>query len=429
MKRFIPLFLLVLFTITGCVHHYVDYYDPDNLVCINIVDQDGLSETIGNQERLSQYEDVDWLANHPYQKVMRIYGRDQKGNMGAYITSYHENGQVKQYLEVMNGRASGAYREWYENGQLKVETAIVGGEADITIPAEKTWLFNGCNRAWDDEGRLVAEVQYSKGDLEGISTYFHNNGNVWKKVPFHKNEIHGVSEIYLQDGTLLQATQYCNGKRHGQAYRYWNGQKIAADEMFDSDLLVWGRYYDQCGKIVSQVSEGTGYRVLFGRNRVGELHEYHNGVQDGEVKIYDENGTLASIHHIKNGIKHGEEVEYYPLRHGETHLIPMLSVNWYEGKVQGSSKTWYRSGVQESQREMSNNKKNGISTAWYKDGSIMMIEEYEHNKLVKGEYYQRNEKSPISRLENGEGTAMLYDGEGNFLNKVIYYSGKPMLDG
>ena len=94
--------------------------------------------------------------------------------------------------------------------------------------------------------------------------------------------------------------------------------------------------------------------------------------------------------------------------------------------MQGVAKTWYDNGVQESKREMSNNIKNGILTAWYRDGNLMLIEEYQQDKLVKGEYFRRGERHAISCVKDGGGTVTLFDAEGNFTCKVTYEEGVPI---
>ena len=101
-------FCLVL---SGCGGPYTGFRDRNSLACINIIDQNGLSETFQTQDRLVQYGKVDFLAPQSYRKVMRIYKRDHKGSIRAVITGYHPNGQIKQYLEIMNNAANGAYHE------------------------------------------------------------------------------------------------------------------------------------------------------------------------------------------------------------------------------------------------------------------------------------------------------------------------------
>lgn len=431
LRQYFFIFTLFLLTVTGCTqqHRQRIQDNSDSLTSINIVTQDGMSETFTNKDRLQQFENVDFLKNQPYQKVMRVYGRDCKGDVSAYITSYHPNGQPKQYLEVVNNRACGLYQEWFSNGVLKLEATTLNGTADLTTSAEQTWLFDGVAKVWDECGNLIADIPYCKGELEGDSIYYHSNGNIWKRCPYCQGKLEGVFEVFLENNELLQTTQYVNGIKNGPSYRYWNCDNVAADETYCNGLLETGLYYDQKGEIVAKVEDGAGYRAIFGKEGVSELHEYHNGVLDGEAKVFGKNSRIVRIYHIKKDDYHGEEIYYYEKISKTPQLVPKLCINWYEGKIQGVTKTWYDNGVLESQREMGNNKKHGLSTAWYRDGSIMLIEEYDHDKLVKGEYYKKGEKLPVSQISEGKGVATIYDAEGNFLRKLIYLNGKPTIDG
>ena len=106
-------------------------------------------------------------------------------------------------------------------------------------------------------------------------------------------------------------------------------------------------------------------------------------------------------------------------------LEPKMALTWYQGKLQGPARTWYSDGQLESQRELGDNKKNGLLTAWYQDGSLMLIEEYDQDKLVRGEYFRQGEKIPLTEVIKGKGTATLFDSEGHFIRRVAYVNGIP----
>src|SRR5690349_20519709 len=120
----------------------------DGLVSVQIIDRNGFSETISSKDRLESFEKTDFLANQPYQKVLRVFKQGKEGGGTSKISSYHDNGQIWQYLEVENGRAHGAFREWHPNGHLRLEATVIGGTADITEAAQMTWLFDGTCRVW-----------------------------------------------------------------------------------------------------------------------------------------------------------------------------------------------------------------------------------------------------------------------------------------
>lgn len=422
MKKYHFLFLFVIVLCTGCGYNRNN--DGPCLSSVSIVDRNGLSETIGNAERLKKYEDTDFLSNQPYKKVLRVYDRDCEGAIAAYVSSYHENGQPKQYLEIVNARAFGKYQEWYQNGVLKLDSNVIGGTADLSSGAELTWLFEGLNKAWAEDGHLLAEIMYSKGELEGMSTYYHPNGKIWKEIPYHKNQMEGTAKIYLENGTLLQEIIYCRGNKNGKSIRYWCEGKVAAQEECQNGLLTIGKYFDQDGKVLSEINEGNGYRVLFGKETMVEMHEYKGGQLSGQIKVFNKTGGLARLYHVKNELKHGDEIEYYPSQN-TANLKPKISIHWHEGKIHGIVKTWYENNALESQREMVNNKKNGLLTGWYSDGNLMLIEEYDRDKLVRGEYFKRGERYPVSNVIAGKGIATLFDADGNFLHKVNYHPGQP----
>lgn len=395
------------------------------LTSVHIVDRNGLSETISNKERLIQFQSVDFLKSQPYQKVLRIYSRDSIGNIRSVVTTYYENGNPKQFLEVINGRASGNYREWHENGVMSISAYIIGGTPDVTACAEKTWLFDGPSCAWNEDGNLEAKITYAQGSLEGISLYYHPCGRIWKKIPYCKNVVEGTVEFFDNTGQLVREMTYVDGKKHGIAVRYWTPDQIASRECYDSGNLREAEYFDLDQNKVAEIKNGTGYRAVFGKDRIVELQEFQNGGPEGEVKFFNRTGCLKRTYRIKNCIKHGEEVEYYDPICPSAPLLPKFSFFWYEGKIQGVMRSWYPDGTPESQREMAGNAKNGILSAWYRDGSMMMLEEYESNKLLKGEYFRRGERFPVSQVIKGNGTAYIFDSAGNFMQKIQYLNGRP----
>ena len=420
------LLCLLLFTFTGAKRSKNCKARPQTLTSIHIIDRNGFAETISNKERLNQFQNVDFLLSQPYQKVLRIYSRDAKGNVRSVITTYHENGNPRQFLEILNARANGMYYEWHENGHMRLMTKTIGGTPDVTPLAERSWLFDGPSYAWDEEENQIAEINYSQGYLEGISTYFHSCGQVWKRIPNVKNQVEGIVEIFRKNGELFQQMTYSQGLRHGPSIRYWDCQRLASQEDYCRGKLENGQYFDQRGTLIAEVKNGTGYRAVFGKENVQEMQEYVDGALEGEVIVFNQEGRLKRIYHIKNGIKHSEEVEYYDrFFASSTPPQPKLSFYWYEGKIQGHVKTWYPTGVLESQKEMSNNAKNGVLSAWYRDGNLMLIEEYENDNLVRGDYFKKEEKTPISQIINGKGMVTIFDADGHFVQKISYVNGKP----
>lgn len=418
LKNLSLLFLLVVF-----VSARRSSYQP-TLVSVHLVDRNGFTETVSHKERLKQFENVDFFSSQPYQKTLRVYARDPKGNVCSLVNTYHPNGNPKQYLEVINGRAYGVYRQWHENRQLQVSAEVIGGVPDLTPTAEASWLFTGLSQAWDEEGRLLAKMQYQEGFLEGPSFYYHPSGQLWKSLFFKKNQAEGIAETFRTNGELLQQIHYRDGKKEGLALRFWRDGCVASQEEYTEGRLLNGQYFSSDGQLLAEVKEGNGSRALFGETGLQELQEIRQGFPEGQMLIFAGNGDLCRIYHIQSRIKDGEELEFYPGSSLERKKL-RISFFWQEGKIQGVVKTWYPNGELESQKEMSNNKKHGTSTVWYQDGNLMMIEEYDQGKLIRGDYFSTQERSPISRVWKGKGTATLFDSKGRLLQKIPYINGRP----
>lgn len=412
----------ILFLLTGCAHHTIN--KSDNLTSIQLLDRNGFSETISLRDRLSVYENTDFLSAQPYQKVVRVYGKVSDGKTFSKITTYHSNGQLWKYLESENGRAHGNYREWYPNGQLKISAVVIEGTADVSEMGQMTWLFDSASNVFDEQGNLIAEILYSKGQLEGTSRYYFSSGELKSEIPYLKNEIHGTLQVFNIGGECLENIPYNNGQRDGLSTIYWSPGKLKAEELYQNGLLTKASYFNLKEEPISKIENGFGKQAVFKDEFLLSLLEYQNGTITGEVQTFNADGCLINLYLVKDGMKMGEEWEYYPTNDGIRH--PKLFLEWDQDSIHGVTKTWYESGVIESQREMNNNKKHGLSFAWYKEGDLMLMEEYEDDVLLKGSYYKNWEKTPISKVENGKGIATLFDREGRLIRKISYEKGLPL---
>ena len=392
---------------------------------MQLIDRNGFAETISAKDRLTPFESTDFDAAQPYQKVVRVFGKASSGKQLSKITTYHPNGGLYQYLEVANGRANGYFREWFPNGTKKMECYVVEGTPDINELAQVSWVFDQTSFVWDEEGHIIAEIHYNKGALEGPSSYYHKNGGLEKVIPYHKNLIDGTVSLYRDDGQLLEKIEYNQGLRSGTALAYRKDSTLLYQEEYAHGKLTCGSYFDPQGALITSVADGSGKQALFTNDTLYSLIEYKQGGPEGKVELFSPTGRLTSYYHILKGLKSGEEVEYYSTTDS---LVPKLSLQWNEDTIEGIVKTWYENGVLESQREISQNKKQGLSFAWYKDGSLMFMEEYDNDTLTTGSYLKKGDKHPVSKVENGKGIATIYDGKGRFQKKITYEKGLPHLD-
>lgn len=429
---------IALLCVCGLIWHGCTNALPvqEQLVSIHIQDRNGLEETISTPERLQVWEQCDFLAPQPYKKIFRV--SKMGGKHHSKITTYHSNGMPWQYLEVQEMRALGAFREWFANGQLHIEAHVVGGTADLSPVAQTSWLFDGMNSVWNEEGALIAMIPYEKGLLHGVSHYYYPSGRCHKEMPFQRGALHGSLLVYWENGTLQSKTEYQQGICSGLSLGFWSQGNPSWIEEYEHGLLERGVYYDVQGQERAEVYLGTGQRALFEGEELSQLVEFQHGVPEGLVQCFARNGELASSHRVKQGKKQGEERLYFLShevrseraydRHEVASPQLKLSVQWEGDLIQGLVRTWYATGTLQSQSEWVQNQKNGASCAWYCDGSLMLVEEYQQGELVEGSYFRRGQSDPVSRVMQGHGTATFHDEAGLFVKKVVYQNRRPLID-
>lgn len=432
----LPTLVLCVF-LCSCQSHtpIVHENDPDlvqlqtkthdlKLASINIMDRNGLSETISTKDRLKNYENNNFLTSQPYQKVLRVFAKDKSGNAFSIITSYYPTGQIKQYLEVNNGRARGRYLEWHPNGQKKLQATVLGGNADLDEKSQSGWAFDETSYCWNEQGTLVAAMAYARGTLEGTARYYHNAGSLSEEIPYVKGEIEGTAIVYNASGTIIEKTGYAKGLKEGSSLGFWSDGTPCWNELWQEDLLQEGTYFEQNGTSTCGITAGNGKRCLFGDVKPLEIQQYINGKPEGEVLIFDEKDLCTRRLQVKDGEKHGEEIVYWPHRPE----IAKVSIPWAHGKIHGTVKTWYEDGTPESSKEMSQNLKQGLLTAWYRDGKLMLIEEYEKDRLKRGDYLKKGELKPVSQVIDGKGVATFFEADGTFRARIGYHEGKPAVE-
>lgn len=419
LTRWITILIVML---SGCA-----YYNNENrLSSIQLVDRQGFKEIISAPERLKNYQSANFLGPQPYERVLRVYARNMEGKTPSKLTTYHNNGELWQYLEVVNGRAYGKYREWHENGMLRLELTLIEGLGDLSEEAQLSWVCDGASRAIDAQGNVQAEIYYEKGKRQGPALYFYPNGQLRKKI-FYEDDLEDGEVLYYDlDGIVIGRIPYVLGKREGLATFEGDNERPPHSEEYRDGLVVEAVYYDFSGDVIARIEKGSGRQAVFENGKLASVREYTGGRPEGEVSKYDDRGNLENVYHIKDGMKHGEEWIYYPWMEEGRGLQAKLCIQWHNDLIQGTTKSWYPNGTLEHERQMYDNCKHGTMCAWYQDGSLMMVEEYEHDRLCQGSYMRRGEATPISSVVDGEGIAMLYDAEGVFIKKVPYKKGCPL---
>lgn len=387
MKKILPLLLFL----SSCVNKQNDC----NLVGIQIQDRNGILETVNQKEKLLAYDKQDFTKSQPYRKVMRFY--KDEGQNTSVITTYHPTGALWQYLEASNLRASGKYEEFYPSGRLKIEAVVIAGPADLNQLEDL--IFDGKNYVYFEDGTPLAIIEYKKGKLDGKSSYFYPNGSLEKELNFSENTLDEEAKSYFFDG------------------------KLASVETYKRGSLVSGKYFDKSENLIATIVDGFGQKAEVTQDGFA-FFEYRKGVVEGDVIFKNLDGRLVKKYQLKAGKKQGIEEHYFDYL-VENKPQQKMRISWKDDMIHGEVTTYYPNGNVESVRQFCQNKKSGPSIAYYPDGSFMLVEEYEEDRLLEGKYFRKGQKEIVSNVRNGYGTSTIFDDAGVMIRKVVYQKGKP----
>ncbi len=95
----------------------------------------------------------------------------------------------------------------------------------------------------------------------------------------------------------------------------------------------------------------------------------------------DKEGNLKCRYRTKFGVKDGEYTQFYPFLKDETEQRVCVIHNYKDGLLDGESKSWFRDGKQMALLTHKEGKPNGLYRNWYPNGQIWIHTYYKDGKL------------------------------------------------
>jgi hypothetical protein len=134
-------------------------------------------------------------------KDTRVSWLIRKLKLTAIDTHWHINGSISSEQMYIDGHQNGFYRVFFESGNKRIDGAMSSNHE-----------WHGLRREWDDNGQLLREANFVKGDLHGLDRHWFPNG-----LPRHEcNYINGVRDgvqlQWLSNGKLYLMSSFMRGK-------------------------------------------------------------------------------------------------------------------------------------------------------------------------------------------------------------------------
>ncbi|MCB0636489.1 MAG: toxin-antitoxin system YwqK family antitoxin [Lewinella sp.] len=157
-----------------------------------------------------------------------------------------------------------------------VEETDEYGYLEVYQRRKSDFAREGWYQLINQDGVVIEAAQYEHDTLQGQRILFYDTGDTNIVETYHLGLFDGPYRVYREDGSLSVSGQFTNNVREGEWYGYYDNGAVKEIVMFQ-DNLENGAFteYHPNGKLKAE-----GY--------------YRDGDnEDGQLKIYNENGELV----------------------------------------------------------------------------------------------------------------------------------------
>lgn len=277
---------------------------------------------------------------------------------------------------------------------------------------ESTIVWSYGHNRYDDKAKAWMRVNFYDGVAARVSYQFFNDNsyNTLERslVPagFKSTGDSDVDDEYT--------SVYYSSAKHLLEFEYGYNEEDYYNVRYRVTLYAKGGPYDtQNGKKSEDLEEGG--RVEY---------TLKDGVPNGPVKMYDEDGSLIGELNMVMGVKQGAFKSYHP--NGKVRVQGNMRNDEYHGEC----KSYYEDGTQESQVTFQDGIKNGAFKTFYPDGKLHLEGFYKNDEYDGVVKEHSDHDASYSEVKYKEGVAEYqreYGSNGLMTMENILTEGKQML--
>lgn len=314
---------------------------------------------------------------------------NKKGIADGPAKLYYGDGQVRQDIPFVKGKALGIGRAYDKDGMLLIETTykdnkrdgarrVFSRRGDITI--EGSFANDMVTERIKVTERKAGVYYYPPDMKKGVVEYFAGTIKL-ADIPIIDTEVvHGAFTEYFPNGITDRIINYSNGRREGTSqYFKYDGSLLFSNDYHNDNAVGVYKFVERDGVVLQEghyKQGGLKTGLWISRNSKGglEKEEHYNdkGQLDGMYKDYF-NDSLT------------EETPY---------------VN---GKKEGLSKSYdSKTGRVTAERTYKNDRQI-LYKGYYENGKLFTETQYKGEKLVSSVYYQPDGKILCTNRYNDKG--------------------------
>lgn len=200
---------------------------------------------------------------------------------------------------------------------------------------------------------------------------------------------HGYWELIDKEGVVRVAGNFEHGKPTGTLKHFYKTGVLKAEHTYlpnnqskvvmyheSSQLMAKGAYVDT-------LRTGT-WQLYDNRGIISAIEEYNNDKLDGKKVVFYINGDTSSVHHYKNGLRHGLQQDF-----NEGNKL-RYQANFIDGNPDGKVIHYHANGKVSIEGNYQDAVKHGTWKYYYENGMLQAQEQYQLGVVKKNIVYDES---------------------------------------
>ncbi|MFT6148399.1 MAG: antitoxin component YwqK of YwqJK toxin-antitoxin module [Saprospiraceae bacterium] len=382
------------------------YYYHDNGQLREVATYDENGKAIGEQHQWAGNGQLvlktQFLNGKRHGKLETWWDNGKRKEIGYYYSHYkagpilrwHSDGRILEQSSYYAGKIVGIATVWdisggvrsesfgsmevqnmnyyYEKRYIDDKTVWLKNEGnfkDGMRDGEWTFFYSKRGEKKEPINGLCAKVNYKNGMLEGETFVYFPDGSLCLEVNFKDGMLNGDYISKKEDGSFTAKGHFDNHKKNGlwTTYHHKNNQ-IYRIEMFENGVHKgnygeWNSDGFQKQERIDNKEKQQIENYSYYKSGMKLMHVTPYGRKNMDTYEYDTSGHLKKTKILSgDNPKSYIRTEYHP--NGNRASVLRLT----DGKRDGIYWAWYEDGRMKTEMHFENNKREGESISWNKEG-------------------------------------------------------------
>ena len=221
---------------------------------------------------------------------------------------YDDAGKLIYSGPYRNKIPVGIHREYGADG--KVQNAFIYNDNGLLLSEGIVDESGNYNGKWKDlfqDGKIMAEGQYTENRRSGIWKFYNSSGKVEQTGSYNNGRPDGLWKWYYENGSLLREEEYFQGQRDGAFTEYsLAGEIISRGQYTDGEKNGDWKYkvgdITEEGKYIIGLKDGI-WKSYYSDGKLRFKGNFSQGNPEGSQNYYYENGKFKEEQFFKMGLR------------------------------------------------------------------------------------------------------------------------------